>query len=402
MSVISQKAKSYCSWKAREKVLSPEQELWSHVPLKEPEERAIWEETALKTTEDASANPGSLCRDDSPWLQVEHNSKIRNPSQEETRDTSRMENSEPTSPGLCYSHCELQELQYHRSHLAMELLWLQQAINSRKEYLILRQTLTSPEAGQTRDELSLCPDRRGQTYKVWSQPNPLLEDKPSRELDLLGDSCPKGKSQAYESPESLATTDKTSAGAKNREQCQRKAGPQLSVPSNSQAGGDRWIKRPDHRGQTLQQMKLPEDQTSRALRPTIPCFGKARTQLPALCEDPDVEDKSPRKPRPKEPDCRTARPQELRLLEDHVICSGMLGGPEPGLLDLRTKSPKAQTLSDRSSRDGVASEPSHKELKNHRTVLWRSRLAENLSFTGLDETKEDQWRGRTLKTGPPG
>ena len=40
---------------------------------------------------------------------------------------------EAAGPGLPHSQTELQELQYHRSHLAMELLWLQQAINSRKE-----------------------------------------------------------------------------------------------------------------------------------------------------------------------------------------------------------------------------------------------------------------------------
>lgn len=40
---------------------------------------------------------------------------------------------EAEGPGLPHSPAELQELQYRRSHLAMELLWLQQAINSRKE-----------------------------------------------------------------------------------------------------------------------------------------------------------------------------------------------------------------------------------------------------------------------------
>ncbi|KAB1268051.1 IQ domain-containing protein C [Camelus dromedarius] len=40
---------------------------------------------------------------------------------------------EAEGPRLPQSQTELQELQYHRSHLAMELLWLQQAINSRKE-----------------------------------------------------------------------------------------------------------------------------------------------------------------------------------------------------------------------------------------------------------------------------
>lgn len=37
---------------------------------------------------------------------------------------------EVTDLGLSQSHQELQE---QRNHLAMELLWLQQAINSRKE-----------------------------------------------------------------------------------------------------------------------------------------------------------------------------------------------------------------------------------------------------------------------------
>lgn len=40
---------------------------------------------------------------------------------------------ETAGPGLPCSQTELQELQYHHNHLAMELLWLQQAINSRKE-----------------------------------------------------------------------------------------------------------------------------------------------------------------------------------------------------------------------------------------------------------------------------
>nr|XP_028594865.1 IQ domain-containing protein C isoform X2 [Podarcis muralis] len=37
------------------------------------------------------------------------------------------------------------DLQHYRKHLAMELLWLQQAIASRKNYLILKQKLGSPE-----------------------------------------------------------------------------------------------------------------------------------------------------------------------------------------------------------------------------------------------------------------
>ncbi|XP_078422204.1 IQ domain-containing protein C [Cetorhinus maximus] len=39
----------------------------------------------------------------------------------------------------------LEELQKYRSSLAMELLWLQQAIASRKNYLILKQRLGTPE-----------------------------------------------------------------------------------------------------------------------------------------------------------------------------------------------------------------------------------------------------------------
>ncbi|XP_019367833.1 PREDICTED: IQ domain-containing protein C [Gavialis gangeticus] len=39
----------------------------------------------------------------------------------------------------------LPELQCYRKHLAMEMLWLQQAIASRKNYLILKQRLGAPE-----------------------------------------------------------------------------------------------------------------------------------------------------------------------------------------------------------------------------------------------------------------
>lgn len=148
-------------------------------------------------------------------------------------------------------------------------------------------------------------------------------------------------------------------------------------------------------------MKLLEDQTSRALKHRTPCSGNARTQLPTLGEDPDVEDKSLRKPNHKEPDCQISRPQELDLSEDHIIWNGSSAGPEHGHLDLRrTKSPKAQTPCDRNSGDRMSNEPSHKEWKNHRTALWWSRLPENLSSTGLEEIREDQWRGRPLKQNP--
>uniref|UniRef100_A0A8D2DKH0 IQ domain-containing protein C n=1 Tax=Sciurus vulgaris TaxID=55149 RepID=A0A8D2DKH0_SCIVU len=182
----------------------------------------------LKKSGESSANPGSLpCRDDNLWLQDEQS---RKPSQEETRNTSKMENSEATGPGLSHSQHELQELQYHRSHLAMELLWIQQAINSRKEYLILKQTLKPPEAGQTRDEPSMCTDHGELACeKAWSQPNPLLKDQSCKdrtigELDHVDDSCQKGKSQPLRSSESLATIDKITSGAKGRDPCYRRAG----------------------------------------------------------------------------------------------------------------------------------------------------------------------------------
>ncbi|XP_003228759.1 IQ domain-containing protein C [Anolis carolinensis] len=46
---------------------------------------------------------------------------------------------------LCHQRQAMPELQEHRKHLAMELLWLQQAIVSRKNYLILKQKMGSAE-----------------------------------------------------------------------------------------------------------------------------------------------------------------------------------------------------------------------------------------------------------------
>ncbi|KAM4805090.1 LOW QUALITY PROTEIN: IQ domain-containing protein C [Urocitellus parryii] len=298
---LPEKAKSQRSWKAGKRIPSPEKKLCSHFPYKESVKEALWEEMVLKKSGESSTNPGRLpCRDDNLWLQVEQSKKS---SQEET-DTSRMKNSEATGPGPSHSQHEIQELQYHRSHLAMELLWIQQAINSRKEYLILKQTLRSPEAGQTTDEPSMCTDHGGLACeKAWSQPNPLLKDQFCRErtageLDHADDSCQKGKSQLLKYPESLATVDKITAGAKGRELCYRRVGPQLPTPSDSQAGRDRFAKEQNHEGQTfkgacLQQTKFLEDQILRGLKPRSPCSGKARRQLPAF-EDPDIEDKSPR------------------------------------------------------------------------------------------------------------
>lgn len=47
----------------------------------------------LKKSGERSANSDSLpCKDESPWLQNEQSRKTRKPSQEKTRDMSRMEN----------------------------------------------------------------------------------------------------------------------------------------------------------------------------------------------------------------------------------------------------------------------------------------------------------------------
>jgi len=124
--LISQKAKSHRTRKPQGRAPNPEQELRSSFSCKEPEREAVLGEVMLKKSGESSANSGSLlCGGDSPWLRDEHSRKARNPSQGETR--------EAASLGLPRSQTELQELQYHHNHLAMELLWLQQAINSRKE-----------------------------------------------------------------------------------------------------------------------------------------------------------------------------------------------------------------------------------------------------------------------------
>ncbi|XP_036707929.1 IQ domain-containing protein C isoform X3 [Balaenoptera musculus] len=346
-------------------------------------------------------------RDDSLWLQDEQSRRTRKPSQAVTRDMSKMENPEAAGPGLPHSQTELQELQYHRSHLAMELLWLQQAINSRKEcsllqqYLILKQTLRSPEANQARDEPSLCPDHGGQgCEKAGSRPGPPLEDqsyRTTREPDHVDDSCWRLRSQPHKTPEILATTDKTTAGAKYRDLCYRQAGPQLPTPSDNEAIGKRLTKEPECGEQTfggtcLQLTKLLEDETHKGLKSRGYCSGKARTQLRTLREDPDIEDNSPRGPGQKDPDCQRAGPRELGLSEDHVICDGTLA--EHGGLDLRkTKPPKGQTPIDKSSTGRTSNESSHEGWKNQRTVPWRSRPPEKLSSTGSDHTGEDHWRG---------
>lgn len=392
---LSQKAKSHRTWKAGERVPKPEQELWSCYPCKEAEREAIQEEMMLKESGESSANSGSLpCRDDSPWLQDKQNRKTRKHRQEETKDVS-----EAADLGLPHSQTELQELQYCHSHLAMELLWLQQAINSRKEYLILKQTLRSPEASQTRDEPSMCPHHGGQACeRAGSQRNPPLEDQSYRdrttgEPDHVDNSCWKRKSQPNKSPERLATTDKTTAGVKYRDSCYRRAASQLPTPSDKQALENRLTKEPGYGEQTfggacLQPIQLLEDQSPKDLKPRGNCSRKARTQLPALCEDPNIEDKSPTEPDHKQSDCQRARPQELRLSEDHVIWDRILA--EHGGLDLwKTKPAKGQTPGDKSSRDRASSECNHEGWKNQRTGPWKSRPPKKLSSTGSDNIGED-------------
>ncbi|XP_006158210.1 IQ domain-containing protein C [Tupaia chinensis] len=210
---LPEKAKSNWSWKAGERVPNPEQGPWRHSSWKEAEREAVREETVLQKSGASSGNPGGLpCRDGSSWLQAELSRKSRRPSHEETSDISGVEDP-ATGSGLPHHQRELQELQHHRSHLAMELLWLQQAVRSRKEYLLLKQTLRSPGTGQTRDDPSMCPDRERQAHeRVWAHPSPALEDwscrdTVTRDLDPVGDSCQGVRSQRRKSPESLAAAE---------------------------------------------------------------------------------------------------------------------------------------------------------------------------------------------------
>ncbi|KAM5248638.1 IQ domain-containing protein C [Ctenodactylus gundi] len=405
---LPEKAKSHCCQKAGQRVPNPVWELRSPFTCKKPEKEAIWEEMAPKKSGESSALPESHPRrDSSPRLQAEQDNNTRNPSQQETKAKSEMEYPESVSPGLLYSQHELQELQYHRSHLAMELLWLQQAINSRKEYLILKQTLRPPEAGHTTYEPCQSPEHGGQ---AWPQPSLLQQSqayggRTTGQLDLADVSCPKGKSQPHKSPESLATTKKPTAGARGKELCCQRLDPQLPAPSASQAGGYRATKKPDLEEQTLkgahlQKTTLLED---RGRKPKSPGSGKARRQLPALCEDPDVEAKSPRKPNNKETDYHGARPRQLGHSKDHIIWDRTLEGPELGHLDLREiKPPKGQIPRDKTCGDGLSSELSHEGWKSQRTVLWESRPPENLSSTELAEMGGDHGGDRPWKTGPPG
>lgn len=158
------------------------------------------------------------------------------------------------------------------------------------------------------------------------------------------------------------------AGAKGWELYYRKAATQLAPALESQVGGDRVIKGPDHRGQavnetSLQQLKHVEGQTPEDPRSRSPCSSKAMTQLPTLCENPNTEDKYSRKPTYKETDCHRARPHDLIISEGH-IWDGTSAGLEQGSLALRrTKPPKSQYPSARSSRHGLAMSSVRKDGK---------------------------------------
>lgn len=217
---------------------------------------------------------------------------------------------------------------------------LVQCLFSSQQYLLLKQTLGSPEARL---------DHGGQTCeRAGSQPGPPLEDlyhrdRTPREQDHADDSCWRLRSQPHKSPERLATTDETTAGAKYRDPNRRRAGPQLPTPSDKQAIENGLTKEPhpgkQTSGGTCLQLTKPEDQTPTVLKPKGPCSGKARTQLPRLRVDPNIEDKSPGRSDHKEPNCQRARPRESGLSEDRVIWGGTLA--ERGTLDLwKTKPPR--------------------------------------------------------------
>ncbi|XP_045155207.1 IQ domain-containing protein C isoform X2 [Echinops telfairi] len=367
------------TWKAEERVSHPER---SHFPCKEPKE------VTLKKSEGSAADTGTvLCPEVRPQLPAEQTKKLR----EDSGDSTGVGSPEATDPGLPCSRLELQHL---HSHLAMELLWLQQAINSRKEYLILKQTLSSQEEDQRRDGLCVCPGHVGQACeRAHTQPSPPLKgqsyrDRTTGKLDHGDDSCWRGKSQPHKSP------DKTTTGAERRAWCHGKTGHQLSTPSDDQTMGDKFTKEPSlreqaSRGPRLQLMNHLEDQMPRGLQPRGHCSEKARGQLLELSGDPGNKNTSPRGPECQKSGGQRAGPVASAFPKDHVIWDGTLAGAAHGGQDLcKTKPPKGQTSSDRTSTDGASSESSHKGWTNQRTVPWKSRSPEYLSATG-----EDHWRG---------
>ncbi|XP_051044850.1 IQ domain-containing protein C isoform X2 [Phodopus roborovskii] len=355
--VFLPEAKSHRSWKT-EKAPNPEQKLCNHFPYKDSEKDVILEEVVLKKARGSQAKARSLCQDDSSWLQTEQDRKAR---QGKTRDISMSEEDNAvTDLGLSQSQHELQD---QRNHLAMELLWLQQAINSRKEYLILKQTLRSPEASQTRDKPNTLLDHGGQSSYLPKDQS--CRDRTTGEPCHADDACHKGDSQLHKSPDSLASTGKNTVGAKGWKLCYRKA-----TALDSQARGDRVTKGPDHREQALNEtclQQLLEGQTPEDPKSRSPCSGKATTQLPTFYENPNTEDKYSRKPSYKEADCHRDRLYDLSISEGHMIWNGTSTGLEQGSLGVRrTKPPKSQHPSTRSTRHGITDELSQEGWENQK------------------------------------
>ncbi|GAB1288975.1 IQ domain-containing protein C [Apodemus speciosus] len=392
--VFLPEAKPHQSWKA-EKITKPAQKLWSHSSYKDSEKGLIWEETVQKTGK-SPADPGSLCRDDSPWAQAEQGRKA---SQGNSRDSSvsTVENA-VTDVGVTQSQQGLQEL---RNHLAMELLWLQQAINSRKEYLILKQTLRSPEASPTRDKpTDMCLKHRGQAYeKSCVLDNQSYRDRVIGEPHHAEDSCHKGTLQPRKPPDSRTSTGKATAGSKGRELCSRNSGSQLPAALESQAGGDRATKGPDHGGQpfkeaSLQQLKVLEDQIPGDLKFRKPYSGNAEIRLPTLCENLSIEDRYSRKPSYKEADCQRAGPCDFSISEGHMIWDETLAGQECGSLNLtRAKPPKSRPPS--ASRGPTRAKPPKSRPPSASTSSPGnpSELSpEGWASHGLCSGDEDRWR----------
>uniref|UniRef100_A0A8C5KJT8 IQ domain-containing protein C n=1 Tax=Jaculus jaculus TaxID=51337 RepID=A0A8C5KJT8_JACJA len=318
------KAKSHHSWKAGKKISNPEQELWCYFPCTASEKEATWEEMVQKKLKESSASP---CGDDSPWLQAEQGRKTKKSTQGDSKDNaiSKMENPGSSLP---------------RSGQAVDLLW---ALTSQYEisvfsqqYLILKQTLRSPEADHTGDK----PNHGGKDYeKVWSQPDHLLQDqvcvhRTTGEPDHADDSYQNCTSQPYKPPESLATIDKTTAVAEGRNPFCRRAGPQLPPTSDRQGGGNRYNRGPNQgrhtfQGTCVQHTKLLEDKTPGSLKHRSSCSGKLST----LCENPNTEHKSPRRPSHKETDAKES---------GHMIWDRLLMGLQHGSLDLRRTKPSTR------------------------------------------------------------
>ncbi|XP_027720231.1 IQ domain-containing protein C isoform X1 [Vombatus ursinus] len=105
--------------------LGPGPEPRSRLRSKEPKRDGGWKEPSPVKGPDQGAGPGP-----------QHGLRMEAGDKALTRDPEVLELTLPSQPA---------QLQRLRRHLAMEMLWLQQAIVSRKKYLLLRQTLDFPE-----------------------------------------------------------------------------------------------------------------------------------------------------------------------------------------------------------------------------------------------------------------